>query len=47
MKMVRLLIPAEQEMLDAARYYESQATGLGEDFFVQSGERGQGDYGAP
>ena len=38
MKRVRLLGPAEQEMLDAARYYESQAAGLGEDFLskVQS-----------
>ena len=32
MKKVRLLDPAEQEMLDAARYYESQAAGLGVDF---------------
>jgi plasmid stabilization system protein ParE len=32
MKKVRLLDPAEQEMLDAARYYESQAAGLGDDF---------------
>jgi plasmid stabilization system protein ParE len=32
MKKVRLLDPAEQEMLDAARYYESQAAGLGADF---------------
>ncbi len=32
MKKVRFLEPAEQEMLDAARYYESQAVGLGEDF---------------
>ncbi len=31
MKTVRFLGPAEQEMLDAARYYESQAIGLGED----------------
>jgi plasmid stabilization system protein ParE len=28
----RLLLPAEQEMFDAARYYESRATGLGQDF---------------
>ena len=32
MKKVRFLDPAEQEMLGAARYYESQAVGLGEDF---------------
>ena len=32
MKPVRFLNPAEQEMLDAARYYESQAPGLGDDF---------------
>lgn len=29
---VRLLLPAEQEMFDAARYYELQAPGLGQDF---------------
>lgn len=28
----RLLLPAEQEMFDAARYYELQAPGLGQDF---------------
>ena len=32
MKSVRFLNPAEQEMLDAARYYELQALGLGDDF---------------
>jgi hypothetical protein len=31
-KTVRLLLPAEQEMFDAARYYELQAPGLGQDF---------------
>lgn len=31
-KAVRLLLPAEQEMYDAARYYELQAPGLGQDF---------------
>lgn len=29
---IRFLGPAEWEMLDAARYYELQATGLGRDF---------------
>lgn len=32
MKTVRFLQPAEQEMLDAAQYYELQASGLGLDF---------------
>lgn len=32
MKTVRFLRPAELEMLDAARYYELQAPGLGGDF---------------
>lgn len=32
MKPVRFLRPAELEMLDAARYYELQAPGLGDDF---------------
>ncbi len=32
MKTVRFLRPAEQEMVDAARYYELQAPGLGDDF---------------
>ncbi len=38
MKPVRFLLPAEQEMLNAARFYESQAIHLGEDFLskVQS-----------
>jgi len=31
-KTVRFLRPAEQEMLAAARYYELQAPGLGDDF---------------
>ena len=35
MKQVRFLGPAEQEMLGAARYYESQAVGLGEDFLYK------------
>lgn len=32
-KIVRFLLPAELEMLDVARFYELQATGLGGDFF--------------
>lgn len=32
MKSVRFLFPAELEMLEAAKYYESQAAGLGLDF---------------
>ncbi len=32
MKPFRFLLPAEQEMLGAARYYETQALGLGHDF---------------
>lgn len=32
MKTVRFLRPAEQEMLDAARFYELQSPGLGNDF---------------
>jgi plasmid stabilization system protein ParE len=32
MKMVRFLRPAELELLDAAQYYELQATGLGSEF---------------
>lgn len=32
MKTVRFLRPAEIEMLDAARYYDLQASGLGDDF---------------
>jgi hypothetical protein len=31
-KIVRFLLPAEMEMLDAARFYEMQASGLGVDF---------------
>ena len=31
-KSARLLYPAEQEMYHAARYYELQACGLGQDF---------------
>ena len=37
MKPVRILRPAELEMLDAARYYELQATGLGADFIDKIG----------
>lgn len=37
MKPVRILRPAELEMLDAARYYELQATGLGTDFIDKIG----------
>ncbi len=46
MKKVRLLDPAEQEMLDAARYYESQAAGLGVDFLskVQGAVRDVGEH---
>lgn len=32
MKPVRFLRPAELELLDAAQYYEIQATGLGSEF---------------
>ena len=32
MKPVRFLRPAELELLDAAQYYELQATGLGSEF---------------
>jgi len=32
MKPARFLLPAEQELFNAARYYEMQATGLGDDF---------------
>jgi plasmid stabilization system protein ParE len=32
MSVVRLLQPAEQEMVDAAAYYEVQVRGLGDDF---------------
>lgn len=32
MKTVRFLLPAEQEMLEAAQYYASQEPGLGQDF---------------
>ena len=31
-KTIRLLPPAEQEMFDAARYYELQSSRLGQDF---------------
>ena len=37
MKIVRFLRPAELEMLDAARYYELQAPGLGDDFLDKIG----------
>ena len=36
MKTVRFLRPAELEMLDAARYYELQGTGLGIDFLERT-----------
>ncbi len=32
MKTVRFLLPAELEMIEASRYYEIQAPGLGGDF---------------
>ena len=32
MKPVHFLLPAEEEMLEAAFYYEQQSTGLGKDF---------------
>ena len=32
MKTVRFLLPAELEMVEASRYYEIQAAGLGGDF---------------
>lgn len=32
MKTVRFLRPAELELLDAAKYYELQAAGLGNEF---------------
>lgn len=32
MKSIHFIRPAELEMLDAAQYYEAQASGLGEDF---------------
>ena len=32
MKLVRLLQPAEREMVDAACYYQSQSSGLGVEF---------------
>ena len=32
MKPFRLLLPAEQELFDAAYYYETQAPNLGQDF---------------
>ncbi len=35
MKPVHFLLPAEQEMLEAARYYEVQASGLGVDFLAK------------
>jgi len=33
MKPVRMISAAEQEMVDAAAYYEKQSTGLGADFY--------------
>lgn len=46
MKTVRFLRPAELEMLDAARYYELQAPGLGDDFLdkIDSAVRDIGMY---
>jgi hypothetical protein len=35
MKSIRFLRPAEMEMLDAAQYYEMQASGLGNAFLDQ------------
>ncbi len=35
MKIVRMVQPAEQEMLDAAAYYELQVSGLGQDFLAK------------
>ena len=35
MKPVHFLLPAEQEILEAARYYEVQASGLGVDFLAK------------
>jgi hypothetical protein len=35
MKSIRFLRPAEMEMLDAAQYYEMQASGLGSAFLDQ------------
>jgi plasmid stabilization system protein ParE len=35
MNPVVFLPQAEQEMLEAARYYESQAAGLGADYFLE------------
>ena len=35
MKAVRIVLPAEQEMLDAAAYYELQVPGLGQDFLAK------------
>ena len=37
MTTVRFLRPAELEMLEAARYYEIQAPGLGDDFLNKIG----------
>jgi len=35
MKTVRMVQPAEQEMVDAAGYYEVQVSGLGQDFLAK------------
>jgi len=35
MKTVRMVRPAEQEMFDAAAYYELQVSGLGQDFLTK------------
>ena len=32
MKMIRYILPAEEELLEAARFYNRQAAGLGRDF---------------
>ena len=37
MKPIRFLQPAENELIDAALYYESQAEHLGEDFLAKIG----------
>ena len=46
MKTVRFILPAEREMLDAARYYALQAPGLGDDFLdkITSAVRDIGEH---
>ena len=46
MKTVRFLRPAELEILDAAGYYELQASGLGDDFLdkIASAVKDIGEY---